>query len=121
MEHRLFSRTNVMVEVVIYYCGQVTVRGKIRNLSRDGMFIETAAMFYPDHIPVEVGFVTHRNGMADEQRVRAYVIHRSNEGIGLMFVMLNEEDFRSINGLSGERSRCEVNTAAHSIESVGLV
>ena len=62
--------------------GRLTVRGNIRNLSRDGMFIEYTKITCPIDLCVEVGFMAHENGITDEQRVRAYVIHQSNGGIG---------------------------------------
>ena len=86
MEHRCFKRTAVEVEVILYCCGGVAGRGKIRNVSPDGMFIECAPTVCAAHVCVEVGFVAYRKSAMDGLRMRAYVIHRANEGIGVMRV-----------------------------------
>lgn len=115
MNHRLCKRTNIIEDVVLYRSGQYVTRGKIRNVSLDGMFIETVATNYPVLTCVEVGFVTYKDEMAHKQHMRAYVIHRSNKGIGLMFVTLNDDQLLSINRLNCERGRCKVNAVAGSI------
>lgn len=105
MEHRLCERTDVAADVVIYCCGKFTTRGRIRNLSRDGMFIECAPKICAANICVEVGFIEHGTEMADLQRVCGYVIHRSARGIGLMLVMPSDDQLRGINRLRSGRRR----------------
>lgn len=111
MEHRLCERTDVAADVVIYCCGTFTGRGRIRNLSRDGMFIECVPKICAANICVEVGFVEHGAEMVDMQRICGYVIHRSKHGIGLMLVMPSDAQLRRVNRLRREWRRAESSAA----------
>ena len=115
MEHRLCKRSEVVVDVVIYYKGQLAVRGKIRNLSWEGMFIETAPMICPAYVIVEVGLVACNNGVTVEQRLRAYAVHQTSEGVGVMFLMPSEEQLCGIDRLNHEYDISEFNTQAGDI------
>ena len=86
MEHRLQKRVRIAVGVDIYCQGRLVARGTIRNLSRDGMFVEYEEILCPLHRCVQVGFRARGKGSGTGQRMSAYVIHRSDKGMGLMFV-----------------------------------
>lgn len=86
MEHRLSERRPMTLDVLIFHQGLPMGRGRTRNIGREGMFIETEITDFPEGttLDVEVDVDTGQG----EQRVRlpALVIHRNDEGIGLMFL-----------------------------------
>lgn len=105
MEHRNFNRAAVAADVAIYCSGTFAARGKIRNISQDGMFIECASAVCPTHICVEVDFLGPGKCVTDEQRVFAYIVHRAEEGIGLMLVMPGKKLLRSLSELTRDHFR----------------
>lgn len=72
MEHRIYKRAEVIVDVAIYRCGEFTTQGKVRNLSQDGMFIECQSTTCPVHVYIEIAVAAHKRKVIDEQRVPAY-------------------------------------------------
>lgn len=105
MDHRLYKRIPVAMNVRIYRDGHIAAFGKARNLSRDGIFIETAVLRFPISSCTDIGVVAHKNGCLNEQRLHAIVVHQSDSGVGLMFGKMNDDTLHRIDVLLNEQSR----------------
>ena len=86
MEHRLSSRTPLMMNVVIYYNGLGLLQARSIDVSRHGMLVRTGQMTLPLHAMVDVAFPLDAGKLsAPPQRTPAMVVRVAEEGIGLMF------------------------------------
>lgn len=83
MEYRHSSRDRKTVDVWLYKNNSLTVRGKTENLSDDGMYIKTNSLLFPINSDVEI--VYSNDNSQSTKRVKAQVVHRTLNGIGLKF------------------------------------
>lgn len=72
------------LDVVLYRYGKPVASGRISNLSAGGVFIETS--YRPNSCKRYIEFiaVADNNRAPSEHRVKAMIIHRSQQGFGLM-------------------------------------
>lgn len=89
MEHRFSRRMCRNTEVVLFSRGSAVARGVCRDLSVDGMFVETDVGLFHHHACLEVQ-LPENGGM----RLPALVVHRGAEGIGLSFELAGPEVLR---------------------------
>ncbi len=85
MEHRCSERKEVLLDAVIRNRRGLTLQGKVRNLSNEGMYIEVVT---PD---------IRKGGMLDielsnECCLRGWVTHTSDNGIGVLFVLVTSAE-----------------------------
>lgn len=85
MEHRWSDRISSSLEVLLFDNNIPVMTCKARNISIYGMFVKTGPVRYEGNRVLEAEFVFGRNGRKKRCRIPAYVIHQSNEGLGLMF------------------------------------
>ncbi len=88
MEHRLRSRCELAIDVVVHGRNGLALQGRTRDISPDGMFIRI-----PDK-------AVRTNKMVDVELpqgvcLHGWVVHVEDEGIGIMFhsVDSKEESF----------------------------
>lgn len=95
MEQRWSLRKPVTFEVQVSYKCHPVIRGRARNISLEGLFIETGVVIPPVGCRVEMEFALMTPG--DPQRVRmpAVVVHRADGGCGVAFHAFNTRVFRS--------------------------
>jgi hypothetical protein len=84
-ENRWNVRLPIQMEVDVSLPGQGSVRGRTRNLSFEGMFIEVAPVEFARHALVDVALPLAPNGRATAHRIRAAVTRIADNGISLMF------------------------------------
>ena len=89
-EQRRHWRTAADHDVVIYSQGRQAFSGKIRNVSRQGVYVVVGA-FATDASSVEVQFSLPKDHPHYSQRLSATVIHRYHNGIGLRIDLAQAE------------------------------
>lgn len=82
-EHRNSSRIPTAIYASVLPSGEQAIRGIIRNISRDGLFIQTHKPL-PKYKPVLVCFNLPTAQALPEYRLKAMVAHADNGGVGMM-------------------------------------
>lgn len=97
MEHRWSERKPIEMDVALYYAPLGTITGKTRDVSLEGMYVQTTGIDLPVHAELEVSFVTHTGGGApQEHHLHAYVVHGDGGGVGLMLRHVDYSDFYAL-------------------------
>jgi hypothetical protein len=97
LEHRWSTRKNIRLDVSLHYPPVGVIRGRTRNISLEGMFVDLDGAAVPSQARVEIRFRAHPHGTDFEYRLPAYVVHSGNRGIG---VMLQHSGYREFDALS---------------------
>ncbi|EDZ66173.1 Type IV pilus assembly protein PilZ [Nitrosococcus oceani AFC27] len=85
MERRQNSRRQSAVKVYLSWPGQESQCCRVKNLSATGAFIEVGALRIPEDRIIKLAFVLPINSLIKIHRLSAIVVHRSHQGLGLMF------------------------------------
>jgi PilZ domain len=96
MEQRWSSRRPVMFGVRVSHKCHPIVQGRSRNISLEGLCIETGIVILPVGSFVEVEFVLMAGKVWEQIRMPASVVHRTGNGCGIVFHDFNAKVFRSI-------------------------
>lgn len=96
MEHRWSERKPIEMEVALHYAPVGTIIGKTRDVSLEGMYVRTPGVDLPLHAELEVTFVTQNASGTREHHMPAYVVHGSDEGVGLMLRHVDYSDFYAL-------------------------
>lgn len=97
IEHRWSERKPIQIDVALYYGPLGTVPGKTRDISLEGMYVMTRGIDLPLHAELEVSFITPSGGgSGQEHHMPAYVVHQSDEGVGLMLRHVDYSDFYAL-------------------------
>ncbi|RMG28399.1 MAG: PilZ domain-containing protein [Gammaproteobacteria bacterium] len=75
------------------------IEGLTRDVSLEGMYVETGGVRIPPNAHIEVRFETEHDGIRVEHRLPAVAIHGSNEGVGLMLHHIDYENFYALRRL----------------------
>lgn len=103
MEHRYNSRTPISLDVLLYYQGLPVTIGKARDIGLGGMSVDASrAAALPKNAAVEVELLHQDAGK--RARLPAYVVHKSGDGIGLLFSRVNQRTINTIRELAAEKS-----------------
>jgi len=88
LEHRWEKRRQVSLDVVVRGRNGLTLHGRARDISTEGMFIQLAPQAVPTSTVVEIEL--SRCGS-----LHSWVVHTGDEGIGVMFLSTgdSEKDF----------------------------
>jgi hypothetical protein len=109
MEQRWSLRKPVMFEVRVTHKCHPVVQGRSRNISLEGLFIETGIVILPVGSFVEVEFALMTGKVWEQVRMLASVVHRTGSGCGIVFHDFNTKVFRSIEGmLYTHNKRCSI-------------
>ncbi len=84
-EHRRSMRKPATFHVTLSYPPLGLLRSKVRDISLDGMFIETGPIALHANTPVEVMVRLQKGNTRDAYRLRALVVRVARDGAGLMF------------------------------------
>lgn len=103
-EQRWSQRKPLHMPVRLHYDPVGDIEGTTRDISLEGMFVETGGIRIPPKSQIEVCFETEDNGRRVEHRVPAVAIHGSSDGVGLMLHHVDYENFYALRRLitSGE-------------------
>lgn len=96
MDHRLAQRWPVDVEVTVEAGHQHFTKGRIRDASIMGVFIEMAVAGMHVDAPVRLAFRLPGERQSTARHWHGYVVRRDREGIGAMF---DSEDAGDLEGL----------------------
>jgi PilZ domain len=96
MEQRWSLRTAVTFEVQVSHKCYPVVRGRSRNISLEGLFIETGIVILPVGCCIDVEFALMTGDDRERVRMPAVVVHRAVDGCGIVFHAFNSKVFRSI-------------------------
>ena len=104
MEHRWSLRKPVDIEVSLRRQGMPAKRYRTRNISLEGVFVESGADTWPEDTFLELElplYDRYASGSRTEQRHRipVVVVHRAEGGMGLMFCVFDQPLFRIVEHL----------------------
>ncbi|QKT02487.1 PilZ domain-containing protein [Ectothiorhodospiraceae bacterium 2226] len=86
MEYRWHMRKPMRLDVVLYYRGTRLLQCAAKDISLQGMFLNTGPAFFAKNVPVEVAFsLPDADGNMRHYHMRAVVVHGEAGGIGIMF------------------------------------
>jgi hypothetical protein len=96
MEQRWSLRKPVTFDVQVSRKCHPHVRSRSRNISLEGLFIETGLVILPVGCCIDVEFALTTAGGPVRVRMPAVVVHRTRDGCGIVFHAFNTHVFRSI-------------------------
>lgn len=96
VEHRWSPRKPIAMEVDLDYPPLGTIEGKTRNISLEGMYVETDGTEIPRQARLEVVFTTRYGDGTKVYRLPAYVVHSHDRGIGLMLQHVGYHEFDAL-------------------------
>jgi hypothetical protein len=96
IEHRWSSRKNINIDISLYYPPVGVMNGKTRNISLEGMFVDLEGTTIPPQARLEICFTSENRGIQTEYRLPAYVVHGSDQGIGLMLQHVGYREFDAL-------------------------
>lgn len=99
MERRWSDRTHVKLEAVVVHQGLPVECCRTRDIGLEGAFLHARVPQISKGTRVEVEFLVPHRGEVSRRRLPAVVMHRSEEGLGVMFLAFDQEAFRSIEEL----------------------
>jgi hypothetical protein len=85
MEHRLSRREAVDREVRLFARGELVAVVRAENMSRDGIFLAVSDALFQPGMCIRIQ-IRGADGHWSESRRRGLIVHRSNAGLGVMFV-----------------------------------
>ena len=85
MEQRWTERIPMAVDVMVNYPSLGLVRGKSKDISLDGMFVETGAIALAADNPLSVTFVLPQDKSNQQYELRAQVVYSCSRGAALVF------------------------------------
>lgn len=83
MEHRHHARFTADLQMLIYRRGLPVATGTLRNVSVQGLFVETDYADLHPHQHLECEFRSESSTTGEWHRVGAWVSRRARRGIGL--------------------------------------
>jgi hypothetical protein len=81
MEHRYSDRTNADFNIVIYKQSLLVAMGIVKNIGKEGVFIESGFDELCVNQPLEIEFFGS-DRTAKGRRFKAVVVHRTEQGFG---------------------------------------
>lgn len=93
MEHRWSSRRAIELDVTVEsHAGRVKARSQ--DVGLEGMFLEAPVHRLQEHAPVELIFALGTGRRARVHRVKACVVRKDHNGVGVMFLEFTADAFR---------------------------
>ncbi len=96
MEHRWSVRKPVNVGVALRRQGSNFKRFKTRDIGMEGVFVESGPDSWPEDTFLELELPLYENSKQTRHRVPVVVVHRSQNGMGLMFCVFDQPLFKAI-------------------------
>ena len=84
-DRRWNARVPCIINVALYYGGLGLLPCQTRNISLDGMFVETGRIMLSPESPVEVVFSRQVGKAIRQQRLCAQIMRTTSTGAGIMF------------------------------------
>ncbi|MDH5649722.1 MAG: PilZ domain-containing protein [Gammaproteobacteria bacterium] len=93
-ERRWNSRTQITMDVAVYYSGLGLLQCKTRDISYDGAYIETGRIALTEDSDVELVFAGNNGGKHIAHRLTAQITRVTDDGAGLCFNNLEVSTYR---------------------------
>lgn len=100
MEHRYSKRVAAGVKLLIYKKGMPVATGRIKDVSRHGIFVATDYTDVGMHQVLEIEF----NLQGDRNRFRTVVARKADGGIGLELEEGSDEGYEALRSLVSDLS-----------------
>jgi hypothetical protein len=84
------------MDVHLYYPPVGMINGQTRNLSLEGMYVAFKGVKIPPQARLDVCFTTETRGKTTEHRLPAFVVHASDDGVGLMLQHVGYREFDAL-------------------------
>lgn len=107
MQNRQMQRHDAILSVTLYHRDTPIVVCDTKNICSQGLFIETGPVVYPDKKQLKIGFNADFNGQSKLFRLPVTIIHENNNGLGLKFSRLVDEQDVMAHVLLGYVSRIQ--------------
>jgi hypothetical protein len=95
-EHRWSVRKSVIVDVALRRQGATPKRYRSRNLSMEGVFVESGDDAWPEDTFLELEMPLYGQGQQTRHRVPVAVVHHACGGVGLMFCVFDRTLFKTV-------------------------
>jgi len=92
MEHRWGTRLPVTLDVSLIGRDRSVMHGQLRNIGPEGMFVHLEAAVLAENVAVEVELPLGETN----RRVKAWVVHSSEDGAGLLLFAPDDNDYRRL-------------------------
>ena len=89
MEKRWSTRKEIQLDVVLHHDGAGVIKCKTRDISLEGMFIETENSIFPIDEQVDLDFILQNDNSNKLHHIRAKVVRTTNAGMGVIFREFN--------------------------------
>ncbi len=86
MEHRLSERRPSDLELILKRSGKSDLTAQAHDIAQDGMFICVAGGCLRQGEMFDVEFALEKPSGAKRYSQKAWVVHCSDEGVGVMFI-----------------------------------
>jgi|GEM_PF-609360 len=83
MEHRYSKRINANIQTMIYKYGLPVAIGRVRDTSRQGIFIDCEPDTAVLNQPLEIELFLHGRRMEKFGRFKCFVVRKEIQGVGL--------------------------------------
>ena len=83
MEHRYSNRVNTDIQALIYKCGLPVVIGRIRNLSRHGIYVQCSGDEFVLHQPLEIELFMQGSRSSEKYRFKCFLTRKEAHGLAL--------------------------------------
>lgn len=102
IEHRFKQRKNLNMDVVIYRNHIPIAVGKTRDVSSDGMGINSNIANIKKYAVLEIEVGVNQASSMEYRRLSGLVVHQENNGFGILFTDLGPDDSIVLNRLMTE-------------------
>ena len=99
IEHRFKQRKSLQMDVVIYKNHIPIAVGKTRDISPDGMGIDSEITNLKKYSVLEVEVGLNESSNTVYRRLSGLVVHHRDNGFGILFTELNPNDSMVLNRL----------------------
>jgi hypothetical protein len=99
MEHRWSLRKPVEIDVTLRRQGLFHKRYKTKNISLEGVFVESGQDSWPEDTFLELELPADDKRREAGHAIPVVVVHRSGEGMGLMFCVFDQQLFKIVEHL----------------------
>lgn len=96
IEHRWSVRKPMVVEVALRLQDSAAKWYRSRNLSMEGVFVESGTDAWPVDTLLELELPLYGQLRKTRHRVPVVVVHRTGDGMGLMFCVFDQTLFKTV-------------------------
>jgi hypothetical protein len=83
MEHRYSKRHSADIQALIFKSGLPIAIGRVRNMSKHGIFIDCAPQAAALNQPLGIELFSYGNRVGKSNRFACFVAHKETHGLGL--------------------------------------